>query len=224
VNHPRFYRIAAVCSVLSAFTTLGLIFLPSFFAPGEGFEARMARVHDPAYQLRAWIYLVHPFLVLTAALAIAMVVRMRAPVLAAIGLLGFILWAFTEAGQQTLTLFAFDPWRAAYASADEAARAGIRLKTEVYDGLWNGMYVLILIGFAIGNLCFGSALLRAKGLTRVVAGFLLAAFVLTFALFVGELGWALPEAISFWSYPTIQPLGRVLIGVWLWRTAANSLA
>jgi hypothetical protein len=188
VNHPRFYRIAAVCSVLSAFTTLGLIFLPSFFAPGEGFEARMARVHDPAYQLRAWIYLVHPFLVLTAALAIAMVVRMRAPVLAAIGLLGFILWAFTEAGQQTLTLFAFDPWRAAYASADEAARAGIRLKTEVYDGLWNGMYVLILIGFAIGNLCFGSALLRAKGLTRVVAGFLLAAFVLTFALFVGELG------------------------------------
>jgi hypothetical protein len=149
---------------------------------------------------------------------------MRAPVLAAIGLLGFILWAFTEAGQQTLTLFAFDPWRAAYARADEAARAGVRLKTEVYDGLWNGMYVLILIGFAIGNLCFGCALLRAKGLTRVVAGFLLAAFVLTFALFVGELGWAPPETISFWSYPTIQPLGRVLIGVWLWRAAANSLA
>ena len=39
--HPSFYKSAAVCSVLSAITTLGLIFLPHFFGPVEGFEARM---------------------------------------------------------------------------------------------------------------------------------------------------------------------------------------
>ena len=58
---PAFYRSVAVCSILSAITTLGLIYLPEFFQPADGFEGRMRRVDDPAYVLRAWVYLVHPF-------------------------------------------------------------------------------------------------------------------------------------------------------------------
>jgi hypothetical protein len=54
-----FYRAAAICSALSAITTLCLIFLPSFFIPVDTFDERMARVHDPAYALRSWVYLVH---------------------------------------------------------------------------------------------------------------------------------------------------------------------
>ena len=42
------------------------------------------------------------------------------------------MWAFTEAGQQTLTLFAFDKWRVAYATADELTRAQIRTNTMMY--------------------------------------------------------------------------------------------
>ena len=218
---PSFYRAAAGCSFASAVTTLALIFLPAFYAPGEGFDARMARVDDPAYQLRAWIYLVHPFLVLTAALGLALLLRTRATVLALIGFLGFLLWAFTEAGQQTLTLFAFDPWREAYATADAATRDAIRLRTDIYDGIWNGMYVLLLIGFAIGNLCFGIAMVRVRDFTRIVGLFLLAAFALTLTNFAGEFGFALPAPLDSWSYPAIQPLGRVLVGIWLWRAAAT---
>jgi len=33
----------------------------------------------------------------------------------------------------------------------------------------------------------------------------------------------LPEPLASWSYPAIQPLGRILIGVWLWRVADESL-
>ena len=124
----NFYRTAAVCSVLSAVTTLGLIFLPSFFAPAEGFEGR--------------------------------------------------------------------------------------------DGLWDGMYFLLLIGFAIWSLCFGLALLRVSGLGRVVGAFFIAAFLLTFSLLWNELGWgALPEPLASWSYPAIQPLGRILLacGCGEWR-------
>ena len=216
---PSFYRVAAGCSIASALTTLGLIFLPAFYAPGEGFDARMARVDDPAYQLRSWIYLLHPFLVLTAALGVALLLRSRSAILALIGFLGFLLWAFTEAGQQTLTLFAFDPWREAYATADAATREAIRLRTDVYDGIWNGMYVLLLIGFAIGNVCFGSAMVRAKDFTRIVGLFFLAGFALTLTNFAGEFGFALPPPLDSWSYPAIQPLGRVLTGVWLWRAA-----
>jgi hypothetical protein len=220
--HPSFYKSAAVCSVLSAITTLGLIFLPRFFGPVEGFEARMGRVHDPMYALRSWVYLVHPFLTFTAALAVAMRIRKLASAAALIGLLGFALWAFTEAGQQTLTLFAFDKWRVAYVTADELTRAQIRTNTMMYDGLWDAMYFLLLIGFTIGNTCFGVVLARGHGLTRVVGYFFFAAVALTLTYIAGELGLPpVPEALETWAYPAIQPLGRTLIGVWLWRAATE---
>ena len=221
---PRFYRVAAVCSLLSAVTTLLLIFLPDLFAPVNDFAGRMARVHEGAYRLRAWVYLLHPFLVFTAALGLALAVRDRAPVLALAGGLGFALWAFTEAGQQTLTLFAFDRWRMAWDTADETLRQAIRIHTAFYDGVWDAMYMLLLIGFAIGNVCLGCALWGGRGLARGLSAFLWAASLLTVVLFVGELGvrWV-PEPVLSWAYPAIQPLGRALIGIWLWRYATSQL-
>jgi len=221
---PNFYRTAAVASVLSAVTTLGLIFLPDFFAPAEGFEGRMLRVHDPAYQLRSWVYLIHPFITFLAALAVAARIRNFKPALAVVGLLAMMLWAFTEAAQQGMTLFAFDKWRVAFATADEATRARIRTLTMMYDGLWDGMYFVLLIGFAIGNACLGAALLRLTGLGRIVGGFFIAASLLTISLICREIGWgSLPEPLASWSYPAIQPLGRTLIGVWLWKMADENI-
>jgi hypothetical protein len=223
--NPSFYKSAAVCSALSAVTTLGLIFLPRFFPPAEGFEARMARVQDPVYGLYSWVYLVHPFLTFTAALAVGMRIRKLAPAAALSGLLGFAMWAFTEAGQQTLTLFAFDKWRVAYATADELTRAQIRSNTMVYDGLWDAMYFLLLIGFTIGNTSLGVALVRRRGLTRVVGCFFFAAVALTLTYIGRELGLPpVPDVLETWAYPAIQPLARTLIGVWLWRAAMEDTA
>src|SRR5262245_33608272 len=154
---PSFYRSAAVCSILSAITTLGLIYLPEFYQPVEGFEGRMRRVDDPAYALRSWVYLVHPFLTFTAALAVGLRIRALRSAAAVIGVAGFALWACNEALQQTMTLFAFDKWRAAYFTADETTRAIIRTNTAMYDGLWDAFYFLLLIGFSIGNLFLGMA-------------------------------------------------------------------
>jgi hypothetical protein len=219
-----FYRTAAICSLVSALTTLGLIFLPWLFVPADTFEARMNRIEEPAYLLRSWVYLVHPFLVGAAALAVAMRLRTVASASAIVGLLGFLLWAGTEAGQQTMTLFAYDKWRAAWVTADELTRAQIRTNAMMYQGLWDGMYFLLLIGFSIGNLCFGAVMVRQHGLTRVVGGFFLAAAALTiFTNMLPELGGpSLPESIDRWLYPAIQPLGRTLIGVWLWRVAEEN--
>lgn len=184
-----FYRSVALCSVLSAVTTLGLIFLPDLYRPVEGFEGRMTRVDDPAYVLRSWVYLIHPFLTFAAALGIGLRIRALRPAAAIIGL--------------------------------EATRAIIRANTAMYDGLWDALYFLLLIGFSIGNLCLGIALVGAgRGLTRLVGFFLLAACALTLTIITRELQWwTLPEPLASWSYPAIQPLGRVLIGLWLWRAA-----
>jgi len=94
---PSFYRSVAVCSILSAITTLGLIYLPEFYQPAEGFEGRMRRVADPAYVLRSWVYLVHPFLTFAAALGIALRIRRLRPVAAIIGIAGL----YGEPAQKT---------------------------------------------------------------------------------------------------------------------------
>jgi hypothetical protein len=217
---PSFFRAAAVCSLISAITTLLLIFLPSWYAPAEGFNGRMARVNDPAYVWRSWVYLLHPFLVLMAALGMTVRIRPQAPGAALVGFLGFVLWGFTEAAQQTLTLFAFDRWRVAYLAADEALRAQIRIQVAVYDGLWDALYVLLLLGFALGNLLLGIALVRQAGFSRIVGAFLLAAFFLTLTILSGEVGGpTLPGPLDRWTYPAIQPLGRTLIALWLFRAA-----
>jgi len=215
---PAFYRFAAVCSFISAITTLGLIFLPGMLTPAEDFAGRMARVNDPLYQLYAWVYFVHPFLVVAAALGVAMRLRREATSLVIPGLVAFLLWGATEAGQQALTLFAFNPWRLAWLAGDPVVRATMEVRTAMYDGVWNAMYFLLIVGFFFANVLYAVALWRRRGLSRVVGALYAAAAALTLQIIIVELGGGqlLPEAIDFWVYPLIQPLARTLIGVWLW--------
>ncbi len=216
---PAFYRFAAVCSVASALTTLGLIFLPGTFPPAEDLAGRMARVNDPVYRLYAWVYFAHPFLVVTAALGVAMRLRREAASLVIPGLLAFLLWGATEAGQQALTLFAFNPWRLAWLAGDPAVQATMELRAAFYDGLWNAMYFLLIVGFFIANALYAAAMWRRPGLSRVVGAFYAAAAALTLEIIHVEAGGTsfVPDAVGFWLYPLIQPLARTLIGVWLWR-------
>ena len=215
----RFYRAAAICSAVSAATTLMLIFLPRIYGPVQTFDDRIAAVHHPAYILRSWAYLAHPFLVLVAALGVAAARRRVAAGAVVVGFLGFLLWAFTEAGQQALTLTTFDRWRRAYPAADEALKAQLRSQITVYDGLWDAMYVLLLLGFLAGNVFLAVAVWKSRGLGRAVGVFYLAAAGLTFFNLSGELGGpVLPPPLDAWLYPTLQPLARLLIALLLWRT------
>ena len=91
------------------------------------------------------------------------------------GLLAFVLWGATEAGQQALTLFAFNPWRLAWLAGDPAVRETMELRTAMYDGVWNAMYFLLIVGFCIGNSLYALALWRRRRLSRVVAALYAAA-------------------------------------------------
>jgi hypothetical protein len=96
----------------------------------------------------------------------------------------------------------------------------------MYDGLWNAMYFLLIVGFFIANTLYAVAMWRRSGLSRVVGGFYAAAAALTLQIIVVEVGGAqlLPDAVDFWLYPLIQPLARTMIGVWLWRHAVEGAA
>jgi hypothetical protein len=216
----NFYRATAVCSVISSATTLLLIFLPKFYGPVTSLEVRIEVVEHPLYQLRAWAYLLHPFMVMAAALGVAAALRRTAAGLVVPGLLGFLLWGFTEAAQQTLTLTAFHRWAADYRTADMALRETLRTKIAVYDALWDSMFLLVLLGFLAGNVLYGIATLHERGLTRTISWLYFAAAFLTLTILSGELrGPTLPDIVSAWLYPLLQPAARFLIGVWLWRVS-----
>lgn len=221
-SHARFLILAGVASILTAVSTLMLIFLPDLYAPvADGLQGRMERVADPVYRLRSWVALVHPLLAFTAAAGVAIVLRPRAPILAAVGALAFGAWAFTEVAQQAMTLFAFDPWRQAWLAGDPATLASIEVRAAVYDGLWEAAYNLILLFFLIGCLSYGWALFGERtALPRTVGMFYGLAALLTITLMLIQLGGPdLLGSASKWAYAATQPLARLLIGVWLLRSA-----
>jgi hypothetical protein len=216
---PSFYRGAAVASVLSAVTTLLLIFLPSFYAAGEGFEGRMLRVKDPVYSVRAWVGFIHPFLATYAAIALAVRLRDEAPGFALIGGLSYLLWGVVEAIQQAFILVAFDPWRLAWIAGDPQVRADMPLRVALYEGVWNALYIVILVAIILGSVCFARLCWRSDALSRAISVLYFLVVPLSCYFFFTSVGGRefLPEAFVFWFYPLTQPLARTLIGVWLWR-------
>lgn len=220
---PAFYRTAAVLSVLSALTTLLLIVLPHWYGPAPDLPARMARVQDPAYTLRAWTYLLHPFLVTAAALAVAARLRHVAASWVVPGCLAFVLWGATEAVQQALTLFAYDPWRVAWLAGDAGVRATMHERDALYSAVWNALWTFLLLPFLLANALYAVALVRQQGMSFAVGAFYASAALLTALLLAREFGLpTLPEPMLALLYPALQPIARVLIGIWLWRNADES--
>jgi len=64
---------------------------------------------------------------------------------------------------------------------------------------------------------FAGALRRAISVLYALAA-LLSCYFLATSLGAREF---LPATIVFWFYPLTQPLARMLIGIWLWRTARS---
>jgi hypothetical protein len=221
VFSPNFYRAAAIASVVSAVTTLLLIFLPSFYAAGEGFEGRMLRVNDPAYALRVWVAFIHPFLATYAAIAVAVRFRGKAAGLALLGGISYLVWGVVEAVQQALTLVAFDPWRVAWIAGDAQVRMQMPVRVAIYDGIWDALYLVLLVGIILGSACFSRLFWRSDALSRTISVFYFLVVPLScYFFFISVGGHAfLPEKLVFWFYPLTQPLARTLIGVWLWRAA-----
>ena len=223
----RFYQVAAVCSLLAAFTTLVLIFAPSAWSDVKDFEARVALPKMGAYRFYIYVHFLHPFLVFVAALALAERLRKQSNACALFGILAFGLWACTEAGQHALTMFARDEWRLLYlGTTDEHARANLKIQLATTRGIWDAMYFLIVVAFFLANSLLAAAAYRSEeGPTRVLAVALTLVALHTLSLIVVELkGPPLPETVGSLLYPLIGPPTRALLAWWLWQEASEAPA
>lgn len=216
----RFFRVVAVCSFVSAFTTLGLIFLHRWFPAASTLEERVLREAHPVYRFYLWVYFVHPFFTLSAALGAGVSLARRSAGAALAGFMFFFIWGFTEMAQQALTLVArHQLWSTAYLqAADETSRAAVGSYLNGFGAIWNSLYALIVVAFLLANLLYAIASWKGPGLARYVSWAYGAASALTVINVASAFGREIAPALDDWLYPLIQPAARTLIGVWLWRT------
>lgn len=216
---PTAMKVAAVCSLLSAVTTILLTVLPTFYSAPTSFEARVHLIEDSYFKTRAWTYYLHPFVCFVAGVGVWRIARSYERGLALFGIIGLGIWAYTEALQQALTNVAAGwNWFPAYAQADAAGRTLIEERWTMFFGLWDGLYFLLLTGFLLANTAFGIALIQAKKADRVVGACLLVVAALTLLnFFAGYGGPAWTGAVTGALYPYFQPALRAAIGIWLWH-------
>jgi hypothetical protein len=214
-----FFKAVSTCSVLSALTTLGLILLPRAYASPLGLEEAVALRLNGFYQARSLVYFLHPFLVLAAAWGVVAKKIGQSAGSVTTGFFFFGFWGFTEALQQALSLVALNlHWREGYARATDAElKEAFRIHLLGFEAVWDALYLLLLTGFLVAHVLYGVATWRSKGLEKAVScGFFLGAGLTLLILSANFGGPRVPAALTAWLYPLIQPLFRVLLGVWLW--------
>jgi len=217
----NFVRFSACCWVVTSATTLCLIFVPKFLPPAPGIESQAALSANGLYVFRVWIGVLHPLIALIAAAGV-LAVRLRAATGAAIcGFTFFALWAGAEGVQQSLILVALNwRWRPLFLAGDESTRAALRPLISGLDAISDSLFFFLLLTFVAANILYCAATWTdGSPLQRIVAVFFALAAglgVLSFATRFG--GGVVPAGAMNAAYPLIQPVGRFLTGVWLWKS------
>jgi hypothetical protein len=221
-----FLRAGAVCAALSAVTTFLLWLLPRLYEAPSTFDESVALHANPAYMARWWVNFIHIFFALTSYCALAAALWCRHRMLAAMGLLWFIMWGFTELLGVTINIWAVNlSWRAGFAAADPSSREILRANLQGFSAIWDAMFFLLLVAFLLGTLFFGLAAASGRGLQRLVGVLLLLAAPLTLGILIG--GYTSITSlnrVTDWVYPVLQPVSRALMGLWLWQQSSAHLA
>jgi len=223
----RLLRIAAFCAALSALTTLVVHLGPNFLPAAPTFEARLELRGNPLYVAWLWNYILHCLLVVVSMYAVRSLAPQGRTALSDLGFLAFVVFAFAETLRSSLAIFALNrTWRVAYAgAADEAARERARSLIEGYAGIGEALFFVFFLAFFLGTVCYGLAFYRESDLTGGVgilflawAGLNLPGLVETIA------GTEVLSPYLDWVVPHFQAAARLVIGYWLWKSAATAAA
>ncbi|MEL6341073.1 MAG: hypothetical protein AAFQ65_14295 [Myxococcota bacterium] len=210
-------RIAAIASLVTAVTTFLLWYLAPTI-PLETLEDRVALHTNTRYLARLWINFAHVFMALFAYAITAALLWSRRPVLSALSTVAFAFWALVEAIGVAVLIFTVNgAWRASYMDADPDARIRLATQINTFEGIWDGMFFVILVTFLIGTGALGAAMWSNDWIDRLMASLLLLAGPLTVIIIADGYFGASWSVWIAWMYPTLQPISRAVLAGWLWR-------
>ncbi|MGH9754921.1 MAG: hypothetical protein ACREA2_19255 [Blastocatellia bacterium] len=220
-SNQRFLKVAAVCAFLTAITTLAIHLLPNLWSDYRSFEAQIELRRHSIYLTRLWIVIVHCLLVIISMYAVRTLAPIASSALPNLGFLAFVVFAYTELLRTSLVIFAVNrTWRASYASAsDPATLDRDRAFIEGFVGINAALFFLFFTAFLLGTICYGLSFYRATGLDKRIGLLFLLWAALSIPTLIDTLAGATFVSTYFeWVGPYFQPLARVLIGIWLWRS------
>ena len=141
-----------------------------------------------------------------------------------LGVLFFLLWAFTEVLQQAILLVSMNlRWRREFLATTSVERQTVlRAHIEGVDAISDGLFLVILLAFIVANVLFAGAVLPGQRTRDRVASTCFAVGALLGIISLSEtLGYAWGGAAMEVLYPLLQPGARLVIGIWLWRSAQS---
>ena len=219
-NYKPFLKLTAICSFLGALTTTLLIFLPNPAA--TDFESQVLLFDNNLYLSKLWILFIHPQVNILACLGIAYLLYRKYPLQIIIGTLFLLVWAYTEMSQQSLLIDALNQlWRPGYIEAENEVTKNIfTTLIKAANGISDSNYFLVIYGFGLGSLLYGTAFIQQNGLAKYIGIALLFIGLLSLSSFARYyLGMSSLNAFVNWSYEWIyaylQPIVRIAIGIWI---------
>lgn len=219
----NFFRATAAAAFITGLTTLCVHLMPRLYAGPADFDRLVGLHAEPYYILRLWIVLGHVLLVAFSMLGLAAKRLNGSPGLMIFGFLGYLLFTLAELLRTSMGLFAINRgWRAAYAQAtDESVKLSLRTLLEGWPGVNDGFFFLLVLGFFIGNLCFGLSFIHGAGPERYLGIALLLWSLLGLNTILGDFAGLRLVSVPEWISWTFQPAVRFFIAWFLWREAST---
>jgi hypothetical protein len=221
---PAFIKVASICAILTALTTVAVHWLPDLWNSATTFESRVQLRHNAIYMGRFWIVLMHCILVVISMAAIPTLLRGTSRLIAMFGFGSYILFAFVEMLRTSLSIFAVNrAWRSGYeTSTDEMQRRAFRSALDAFGGVNNALFFLFLLAFTAGLFCYGIALVSNSGIDQRIGYLFLFWGILNLPGLIGAMLENESLGAPFdWVGRYFQPVARLLIGFWLWNVSTR---
>jgi hypothetical protein len=221
---PAFIKVASICAILTAVTTVAVHWLPDLWSSATTFESRVQLRHNPIYMGRLWIVLIHCVLVVISMAAIPCLLNGVARTIAIFGFGCYVVFAFVESLRTSLSIFAVNrSWRAGYESSnDDMRRQTFRDALDTFGGVNDTLFFLFFAAFTVGLFCYGFALFLRSGIDQGIGLLFLLWGVLNLPDLVGAIAGneALGKGFD-WVGRYFQPTARFLISAWLWNISTR---
>ncbi len=221
---PAFIKIASICAILTALTTIAVHWLPDLWSNATTFQSQVQLQHNAIYMARLWIVLIHCVLVAISMAAVPCLLSGLARLIAIFGFACYLVFAFVEILRTSLSIFAVNrAWRAGYeTSNDDVRKQTFRDALEAFGGVNDTLFFLFLAAFTVGLFSYGFALLLRSGITQGIGLLFLLWGVLNLPDLVGAIAGneALGKGFE-WVGRYFQPVARLLIGAWLWNVSTQ---
>jgi hypothetical protein len=219
-----FIKVASVCALLTALTTLAVHWLPELWKDAATFEAQLQLRHNAIYMGRSWVVLAHCVFVVVSMAAIPLLLTGSARLLAMFGFGSYVMFAFVEMLRTSISIFAINrTWRSGYeTTSDELRRVAFRNAIDLFSGVNDALFFLFILAFTMGLFCYGFALLPSNGIDQRIGLLFLLWGLLSLPPLIGTIVGNEALAAPFgWVGPYFLPLARLLIGIWLWTVSTR---